>query len=127
MRFARRLVWWSRLAAPRSTASRDLPVGYCKTTDYPGDKFICVLVDVEIEPNALIARHTHPGVEWGYLVSGTSTLSVKGPPDRVLKAGDGFQIPLEVPHSVRNGPAKSLAIANYTVENDKPLASPVPE
>ena len=96
-------------------------------TEYPGDKYVCVLVEVEIEPNALIARHTHPGVESSYIASGSSTLSVKGQPDRVVKAGDGFQIPPEVPHSVRNGPEKTVVVANYTVEKDKPLASPAPE
>ena len=76
-------------------------------TEYPNDKYVTVLVSVEIEPNALVARHTHPGVESSYLVAGGSVLSVKGQPDRVLKAGDGFQIPPEVPHSLRNGPEKS--------------------
>ncbi len=96
-------------------------------TEYPGDKYICVLVQVDIEPNGLVARHTHPGVESTYVVSGTMTLSVKGQPDRAVKAGDGFQIPPEIPHSVRNGPEKSRVVANYTVEKDKPLASPAAE
>jgi quercetin dioxygenase-like cupin family protein len=95
--------------------------------EYPGDKYVCVMVEVEIEPNGIIARHTHPGVESSYIISGSSTLSVKGQPDRVVNAGDGFQIPPEVPHSVRNGPDKTRVIANYTVEKDKPLASPAPE
>ena len=60
-------------------------------------------------------------------MSGSSNLSVKGQPDRVIRAGDGFQIPPEVPHSVRNGSEKTRVIANYTVEKDKPLASPAPE
>ncbi len=95
--------------------------------EYPGDRYVCVLVEVEIEPNGIVARHTHPGVESSYIVSGSSTLSVKGQPDRVIRAGDGFQIPPEVPHSVRNGSEKTRVIANYTVEKDKPLASPAPE
>lgn len=96
-------------------------------TEYPGDKYVCVLMEIEIEPNALVPRHTHPGVESGYIVSGSSTLSVQGQPDRVIKAGDGFQIPPEVPHAVRNGPKKSRVVATYIVEKDKPLASPAPE
>jgi quercetin dioxygenase-like cupin family protein len=96
-------------------------------TEYPGDKYVCVLVQVDIEPNAIVARHTHPGVESSYIASGSSTLSVKGQPDRVLNAGDGFQIPPDVPHSVRNGPEKTVVVANYVVEKDKPLASPAPE
>jgi len=96
-------------------------------TEYPDGKYVCVLVDVEIEPNALVSRHTHPGVESAYLISGTGTLSVKGQSDRMIKAGDGFQIPPEVPHSLRNGPEKAHVVATYIVEKDKPLASPAPE
>jgi quercetin dioxygenase-like cupin family protein len=95
-------------------------------TEYPGRRFACILVEIEIDANAVVPRHTHPGVESGYLVSGSSTLSVMGQPDRVLQAGDGFQIPPEVPHSVRNGPAKARVVATYIVEKDKPLASPAP-
>ncbi len=98
-----------------------------RKTEYPGDRYVTVLVAVDIEPNAEVARHTHPGVESGYLVSGSSVLSVKGQTDQRLKAGDGFQIPPEVPHSVRNGPEKSRVVATYVVEKDKPLASPAPE
>jgi quercetin dioxygenase-like cupin family protein len=96
-------------------------------TEYPGDKYVCVLVEVEIEANAVVPRHTHPGVESGYVSSGSSTLSVKGQPDRLIKAGDGFQVPPEVPHSVRNGAEKSRVVVTYIVEKDKPLASPAPE
>ena len=96
-------------------------------TEYPGDKYICVLMEIDIDANALVARHTHPGVESSYIVSGSSTLSVNGQPDRVVKAGEGFQIPPETPHSVRNGPEKSRIVATFIVEKDKPLASPAPE
>jgi quercetin dioxygenase-like cupin family protein len=96
-------------------------------TEYPGDKHVSILVMVEIEPNFFVARHTHPGVESSYLMSGGGTLAVKGQTDRVLKAGDGFQIPPEVPHSLRNGPEKSRLAITYIVEKDKPLASPAPE
>jgi quercetin dioxygenase-like cupin family protein len=98
-----------------------------QTTEFPGRRFACVLVEIEIDAGALVPRHTHPGVESGYLISGSSTLSVMGQPDRALNAGDGFQIPPEVPHSVRNGPAKARVVSTYIVEKDKPLASPAPE
>lgn len=98
-----------------------------QTTEYPGPKYVTVLAVVEIEPNALVPRHTHPGVESAYIAAGSGTLSVKGQPDRVINPGDGFQIPPEVPHSVRNGPEKSRVVVTYIVEKDKPLASPAPE
>jgi len=96
-------------------------------TEYPGDKHASILAVVDIDPNTVVPRHTHPGVESSYLLSGGGTLSVKGQPDRVLKAGDGFQIPPEVPHGLRNGPEKSRIAITYVVEKDKPLASPAPE
>ena len=33
-------------------------------TAYPGDRYMTLLVSVEIEPNAQVARHIHPGVEF---------------------------------------------------------------
>ena len=95
--------------------------------DGPVDGYVTISVRAEIEAGAQVARHTHPGVESSYIVSGGSTLSVKGQPDRVVKAGEGFQIPPETPHSVRNGPEKSRIVATFIVEKDKPLASPEPE
>jgi quercetin dioxygenase-like cupin family protein len=96
-------------------------------TEYPGDKYASILVAAEIEPNVLVARHTHPGVESSYVISGGGTLSVKGQPDRAIKTGEGFQIPPEVPHALRNGPEKTRIAITYIVEKDKPLATPAPE
>ena len=62
-----------------------------------------------------------------YFSTGGGTLSVKGQPDRFVKAGEGFQIPPEVPHKVQNGPERTHVIVTYIVEKDKPLASPAPE
>jgi quercetin dioxygenase-like cupin family protein len=96
-------------------------------TEFPGDKYATILASVEIEPNALVARHTHPGIESGFLTSGGGTLSVKGQADRLVKAGEGYQIPPETPHSLRNGPEASRIVITWVVEKDKPLASPAPE
>lgn len=96
-------------------------------TEYPGDKYACILVSVDIEPNAQVARHTHPGIESALLTAGGGTLSVKGQADRLVKVGEGFQIPPETPHSLRNGPEATRIAITYIVEKDKPLASPAPE
>ena|SRR5579872_6332962 len=96
-------------------------------TEYPDGKYVTVLVAVDIDPGATIARHTHPGVESAYVAEGSLELTVKGQPTRQVKAGDGFQIPPEVPHAGRNGDKPSKVIVTYVVEKDKPLASPAPE
>ncbi len=96
-------------------------------TEFPGDKYVTILVAVEIEPGFTVARHTHPGVESAYLMDGELALFVKGAPDRKVKAGEGFQIPPEVPHGAKNGDKPSKLAVTYVVEKGKPLASPAPE
>ncbi len=71
--------------------------------DYPDEAHAVVQVLIDIEPNALVARHTHPGVETVYVLEGEADLSMKGQPDRTLRAGDTFVIPPELPHGARNG------------------------
>jgi hypothetical protein len=39
----------------------------------------------------------------GVNLEGGGILAVKGQPDRVVKAGDGYQVPPETPHSLKNG------------------------
>lgn len=52
-------------------------------------------------------------------------MPIEGQPTRVLKPGDGFQIPAGVAHG--GGPAsteKLHILVTYVVEKDKPLAKP---
>ena len=59
----------------------------------------------------------------GIVVSQNRTASETGA--RVLKAGDGFQIPPETPHAGgKPGEAKSRILITYVVDKGKPLASP---
>lgn len=97
------------------------------TTDGPSAGYHTILMRVEIAPGFAVARHTHPGIESTYVLEGGGTLSVKGQADREVKAGDGFQVAPETPHSLKNGPARTVLVGNYIVEKDKPLASPAPE
>lgn len=96
-------------------------------TEFPGDRYATLLVAVDIDADLAVARHTHPGVESTYVLEGGLELSVKGQPPRTVKAGDGFQVAAEVPHSARNGNKQTKLIITYVVEKDKPLASPAPE
>ncbi len=93
----------------------------------PGDTMVTLQVLVEIEPNVLLARHTHPGTEDGYILEGGGTFAMKGQPDRVVKVGDAFQVPHTTPHLLQNGASKTRVLSVYVVEKDKPLASPAPE
>ena len=95
-----------------------------KQTDGPAEGYITVEMQVELDPAAPIARHTHPGIESGYVVEGGTELFIDGVGTLMLKPGDGYQVPTGVPHSGKNGTAKTVIAATYVVEKGKPLASP---
>jgi quercetin dioxygenase-like cupin family protein len=93
--------------------------------DGPAPGYMTLIAEVEIEPGVLVARHTHPGIESGYVVEGGIELAVQGQPTRALKPGDGFQIPAQTPHAGgKNGDKKTKIVSTYVVEKGKPLASP---
>jgi quercetin dioxygenase-like cupin family protein len=94
--------------------------------DVPGTAFETVIGIAEIAPNASIGRHTHPGVESGYVLEGELTLIVEGQPEKTLKVGESYVVPNGAVHDARTGPAGGKVIASYVVEKGKPLATPAP-
>ena len=81
----------------------------------------------EIPTGGATGRHTHPGEEVSYVLSGTLVLEVDGKPSRKLKAGDVFLIPAGTVHNgVNGGSDTATVIATYIVEKGKPLTTPVP-
>lgn len=92
----------------------DFPEGYTTVTGL-----------AEIQPGVSAGRHTHPGIETGYVLEGETVLSIDGQGDITMKAGDSYVVPAGVPHdakAVGEKPVKVLGI--YVIERGKPLASP---
>jgi quercetin dioxygenase-like cupin family protein len=88
--------------------------------EFPGDRYATVMVLIENAEGA--PRHTHPGLEMTYVLEGEYVVSVDGRADQILKPGDWFEVPAEVPHSVRcDKPGRALG--HYVVEKDKPLVT----
>lgn len=94
--------------------------------DVPGTTFETIIGIAEIAPNVNIGRHTHPGVESGYLLEGELTLLLEGQPPRLMKPGGSYQIPPNGIHDARSGDKGAKVIATYVVEKGKPLATPAP-
>jgi quercetin dioxygenase-like cupin family protein len=92
--------------------------------DGPAAGYVTIVAELEIEADAAVARHTHPGIETIYFTEGGGELSVDGQPVRQLKAGEAFQTAAGVPHSLKNGNKPTRGVATYVVEKGKPLASP---
>jgi quercetin dioxygenase-like cupin family protein len=95
-----------------------------KQTDGPVDGYTTIEMRVEIDPNVTVPRHTHPGIETGYVADGGLQLTIEGQGAIDLRPGDGFQVPTGRPHGGPNGPTKTVVISTYVVEKGKPLASP---
>jgi quercetin dioxygenase-like cupin family protein len=55
---------------------------------------------VEMAPNSVVPRHTHPHEQMGMVLDGEFELTV-GEESRLLKAGDGYLVPSGVEHSVK--------------------------
>jgi quercetin dioxygenase-like cupin family protein len=79
----------------------------------------------EIGPGGAAGRHTHPGIETGYVLEGEADLLIDGKPPLRLKAGESYSIPAGVVHDAKVHGDKSLKVLGiYVVDKTKPLASP---
>jgi quercetin dioxygenase-like cupin family protein len=94
--------------------------------DFP-QGYTTVTAIAEIPAGGSAGRHTHPGVETGYVIEGEGELIIEGQPSKVLKPGDSWAIPAGAIHDAKVSGDKPLKImAIYIVEKDKPLATPAP-
>src|SRR5438445_12831385 len=95
----------------------DFPAGYTTVTAI-----------AEIPAGGAAGRHTHPGIETGYVLEGEGDLIIEGQSTKHLKPGDSWAIPAGTIHDAKVSGDKPLKImAIYIVEKDKPLATPVPK
>jgi quercetin dioxygenase-like cupin family protein len=93
--------------------------------DGPMPGYVTIVAEVTIDPGTLVTRHTHPGIESAYVVSGALEVPIEGQPTRTMKAGEGFQVPVATPHAgSKNGDTKTVIVSTYIVEKGKPLATP---
>ena len=84
-----------------------------------------VQVRVGFAPHATAARHSHPGEEVAYVLTGRIEYRIDGKPPVVLQAGDTLFIPAHAVHGARNlGTTEATELATYIVERGKPLVVP---
>lgn len=80
--------------------TKDLvPGGRTKT--FWGEQMLVSRVD--FDPGVVVPEHRHPHEQFGVILSGELTLTVAGEP-LLLRAGDMYLIPGNVPHSAKAGP-----------------------
>jgi quercetin dioxygenase-like cupin family protein len=95
-----------------------------RSIDFPAG-YTTVTAIVELAPGTCSGRHTHPGIDSGFVIQGDFVLKVDGKPEQTFKAGDSFEsLPL-VPHDGCSVSGDKL-IDTWVIEKGKPLASPAP-
>jgi quercetin dioxygenase-like cupin family protein len=81
-----------------------------------------IQVHVELAPGVAFPKHSHPGEEIIYVLTGSLEYEVEGKPPVILEAGDVLFIPAGTVHSAKNvGSNSGAELATYIVEKGKPL------
>ena len=94
-------------------------------SDVPGTSMEVVLGLAEISPGVNIGRHTHPGPEQGTVIEGELVLLVEGQPEKTVKVGESYQVPMGTVHDAKSAGDKPVkVIASYVVPKGGPLATP---
>ncbi len=82
---------------------------------------------VQIPRHKESGRHSHPGIEVGYIVRGDVLMVFDDRPPLRLRTGDPFFIPNGVIHNARNvGTVTTMMLSTYIVDETKPLVTPYP-
>ena len=95
-----------------------------RTIEYPPGYSTATVV-VELAPGICTGRHTHPGVDSGYVLEGDLLLKIDGKPDQSAKAGGSYEVPPAAVHDACTV-AGLKVLDTFVIEKGKPLASPAP-
>ena len=91
-------------------------------SEVPGSNYVVVTLRTEMDSGAMDPLHSHPGVQIGYLEAGSLLLKVEGQPDRLIKAGESYQVPAGVPHAgINTGSDTYKSVTSYVVDKTKPM------
>ena len=93
----------------------DFPAGYNTVTAI-----------AEVPAGGAAGRHTHPGMETGYVLEGELELLIDGQPPMKIKAGESYQIPEGAIHDAKAGDKPFKVLGVYVVKAGEPLAKPAP-
>ena len=95
-----------------------------RSIDYPAG-YTTVTAIVELAPGSCSGRHTHPGIDTGYVMQGDLVLKMDGKPEQTFRTGDSFETSPQMPHDACSASGVKL-VDTWVIEKGKPLASPAP-
>jgi quercetin dioxygenase-like cupin family protein len=114
----------SLLISTASAQQSGLKRTIIRTIEYPPG-YSTITVMVELAPGSCTGRHTHPGIDSGYVLDGDLLLKTEGKLDQSLKAGASYEVLAHVPHDACTA-AGLKVLDTFVIEKGKPLASPAP-
>ncbi len=113
--------------ADTGSAAKGLSRTVVTKADVAEAGYEAVVARVTLAPGGTSGRHTHPGDEISYVVSGEGELLVDGQPSQALKADQAFVVPGGKIHELKNPSDKPMSlIGTYVVKKGQPLATPAP-
>ncbi|MEU6440797.1 cupin domain-containing protein [Streptomyces sp. NPDC047046] len=112
-------------AAPAAATGEDVTRVLLQEHPSPAPGWDTAQTLVEIPRAEASGRHSHPGVEIGYLVRGEVRMEFDDHrPPLHLRTGDPFFIPIGVIHNaVNTGRETTMMLSTYVVEKGKPLVT----
>lgn len=116
------------LSSTAAAADSDPTAGVTRTLlqehPSPAKGWEAVQTLVEIPRHKESGRHSHPGVEVGYIIRGDVLMEFDDRPPLRLCTGDPFFIPNGVIHNARNvGTVTTMMLSTYVVDETKPLVT----
>jgi quercetin dioxygenase-like cupin family protein len=113
----------TRCSSGRDTEDNVAEVEMLGQIEGPIEGYVTVIVRARAQAGELVPRHTHPAIESTYILEGEETVMIDGFPDKLCKAGDWFQVPPRVAHSVQIGPNGAAMVGNYVIPKGEPLST----
>ena len=95
-----------------------------RSIDFPPG-YTTVTAIAELAAGSCAGRHTHPGIETGYVIEGDIIVKRDGKMDQTLKEGGSFETLAGAPHDACTVSGFKVLVT-FVVEKGKPLASPAP-
>ncbi|MFJ7495120.1 cupin domain-containing protein [Streptomyces sp. NPDC097727] len=90
----------------------------------PAEGWEAVQTLVQIPRHKESGRHSHPGIEVGYIIRGDVLMEFDDRPPLRLRTGDPFFIPDGSIHNARNvGTVTTMMLSTYVVDETKPLVT----
>ena len=112
------------IAASGSAQQAGIKRSIIRSIDFPAG-YTTVTAIVELAPGSCSGRHTHPGIDTGFVMQGDFVLKMDGKPEQTFKAGDSFETTPQMPHDGCSVSGTKL-VDTWVIERGKPLSSPAP-